>query len=118
LRRNHDFWAAFVKLDPSRDGDRIASQGFQELLASYGGNVLRRDESCEDLLGISPAEVEESVALLGKAHLLNKTAYAGIFSDVVLALPARLVPPTARAVLKSLSFRLPDNRRLNVAHRF
>ena len=42
----------------------VASQGFQELLSSYDGNVLRRDEPCENVLRVSSSEVEKSIALL------------------------------------------------------
>jgi hypothetical protein len=59
----------------------IASQGLKELLSSYGGNVLRRDEACENLLWVFRSEVEESIAPLGKANLFNKAAHAGVLSD-------------------------------------
>jgi len=51
-RRNDDFRSAFIEIDLSRDRDRIATQGLQELLSPYGGNALCRDESGEHLLRI------------------------------------------------------------------
>jgi hypothetical protein len=55
-------------------------------LSPYGGNALRPDESCKDLPRISPSKVEESMALLGKAHLFNKAADTGVFSDMIFGL--------------------------------
>jgi hypothetical protein len=55
-------------------------------LSPYGVNALRWDESCKDLPWISPSKVEESIALLGKAHVFNKAAYTGIFADVIFRL--------------------------------
>ena len=46
--------------------DRIATQGLQKLLSPNGGNALRRDEPCKDLLRISPSKVEKGVALWEK----------------------------------------------------
>jgi hypothetical protein len=85
-RRNHDLWPSFVKLYFPRDGDWIVSQGFEELLASYCGNILRRNKSSEDLLRVSLAEIDKGVALLGKAYLLDKAANAGVFADVIFRL--------------------------------
>jgi len=75
-----------MQFDLSRDRNRIATQGFQELLSPYGGNALRRDESCKDLPRRSPSKVEKSIALLGKAHLFNKAADTGILADVIFCL--------------------------------
>jgi hypothetical protein len=38
------------------------------------------------VLRVSPSEVEESMALLGKAHLFNKAADTGVFSDMIFGL--------------------------------
>ena len=36
--------------------------------------------------GYLPSKVEEGVALLGKAHLFNKAAHTGVFSDMIFRL--------------------------------
>ena len=65
---------------------RIATQGLQELWSTNDDNILGRDESGKDLLRISSSEVEESMALFGKAHLFNKATHTGVFADMIFCL--------------------------------
>ena len=59
-------------------------QGLQELFSSYSFGILRRHEARENMLRISPAEVQEGVTLLGEAHLFQKSTHACGFTNVVL----------------------------------
>jgi hypothetical protein len=40
----------------------------------------------EDLFRVFSSEIKESITLLRKAYLFNKTAHAGVFADVIFRL--------------------------------
>ena len=42
-----------------------------------------RHEASENLIRVVPAKVQECVALLGDAYLLDNAAHANVFSDVI-----------------------------------